>query len=122
MSEDLDRLVKREATLTSIVILFCALEISPETEPNADELLNKCGDFDEVMTESCSVSDWRGPELSFEENKEDFPSSPEELADFKDAFFCVSSVAMGTNLSGVLYVKLTRRAEVFPDFSMSVNL
>lgn len=75
MNEDLDRLVKREATLTPIVILFSPLEISRETEPNADELFDKCGDFDGVITDHCSVSDWRGPEVNFEENKKDFSCS-----------------------------------------------
>lgn len=103
-------------------MLFSPLEISRETEPNADELFDKCGDFDGVITDHCSVSDWRGPEVNFEENKKDFSCSQEELADFKDAFFCVTSVAMGTDLSGVQYVKLTRRTEVFPALSMSDTL
>jgi len=75
VDEDLDRLVKREATLTPIVILFSPVEISSETEPNADELFDKCGDFDGVITDHCSILDWRGPEVNFEENKKDFSSS-----------------------------------------------
>lgn len=51
MSEDLKRLVAREAALTPIIILFCPLEISPEAESNADELFDKCGNFEGVITD-----------------------------------------------------------------------
>jgi len=101
VSEDLERLVTREAALTPIVILFCPLEISPEAESNADELFDKCGNFEGVITDRCSVLDCRESDESFEENKEDFPNSWEELVDFEDALFCVSSVAMGTDLSSM---------------------
>lgn len=97
MSEYLDRLVTREAALSPTVILFCPLEMSPEAETNADELFDKCGNFEGVITDCCSVSDCRGPDV----NCEDFSSSWEELIDFKDAGFCNSSVAMGTDVSGV---------------------
>lgn len=55
-----------------------------------------------------------------EKNEEDFCSSWEELVDFSNALFCVSSVAMGTAFSDVEYVELTRHAEVSSDFSMPV--
>lgn len=71
MGEYLDRLVTREAALTPIVILFHPLEISPEAESNSDELFDKCGNFEGVITDRCSVSDCRGPEV----NCEDFSSS-----------------------------------------------
>ena len=102
-SEDLDRLVTREATLTPIVILFCPLEISLEAASNVDEFFDKCGNFEGVITDRCSVSFCKGSDVSFEENKEGFPSSREELdlVDFEDALFCVSSVAMGTDSSGM---------------------
>ena len=92
MSEDLDRLVTREATLTPIVISFCPLEIFPEAESNAKELFDKCRNIEGVKTDRCSVSDCRGPDVSFKENNEDFCSSWEELVDFKDAIFCVSVI------------------------------
>ena len=98
--EDLDRLVTNKAPVTPIVILFCPLEISPEAESNADELF-ACRNVEGFITDRCSVSDWRGPDVIFEENKEDFSSSWEELVDFKDALLCVTSVAMGTDFSGV---------------------
>ena len=97
MSEYLDRLLTREASLSPIVILFCPLEISPEAETNADKLFDKCRNFEGVATDRCSISDCRGPDV----NCEDLSSSWEELVDIKGAVFCVSSVAMGTDVSGV---------------------
>lgn len=120
MSEDLHRLVTREAALTPNVILFRPVEMSPEAESNADELFDKCGNIEGVITDRCGVSDCRGSDVSCRENEEDFCSSWEELVDFSDALFCVSSVAMGTAFSDVEYVELTRRAEVSSDFSMPV--
>lgn len=55
-----------------------------------------------------------------EKNEEDFCSSWEELVDFSNALFCVSSVAMGTAFSDVEYIELTRHAEVSSDFFMPV--
>lgn len=94
MSEYLDRLVTREAALSPIVILFCPLEISPDPETNADEFFDKCGNFQGVTTDRCSVSDCRGLDV----NCEDFSRSWEELVDFKDAVFCVSSVAIAIDV------------------------
>ena len=67
--KELDSLVTREPTVTAIVILFCPVEISSEAESNADELFDKCGKYEGVLTDSCSVSACKGPDVSFEENK-----------------------------------------------------
>ena len=69
MRKELDSLVTREPTVTAIVILFCPVEISSEAESNADELFDKCGKYEGVLTDSCSVSACKGPDVSFEENK-----------------------------------------------------
>lgn len=129
VSEELDRLVTREPTVTPIVILFCPVEISPEAESNANELFDKCGKYKGVLTGSCCVSACRGPDVSFEENKEDLSGLKAEFVDFKDALFCVTSVATGTGLSDVNCVNRTWRAEVlnsnldlmYTDFSLLVT-
>lgn len=113
VSEYFDRFVIREVVFSFIVILFCLFEIFFEFEINVDEFFDKCGNFQGVIIDCCSVLDCRGLDV----NCEDFLRLWEELVDFKDVVFCVLLVVI---VIDVQYVKLIWFIEVFFDFFMLV--